>query len=66
MTDEQRRTLEAWVRATNTPQGVALRAKIVLAAADGTANHRIGKDLGSAGPPWCCGGAVSRRAASTP
>lgn len=50
MTDDQRRILEAWVRAKNTPQGVALRARIVLAAAEGTANHRIGKDLGISRP----------------
>ncbi len=46
LTDDQRRTLEAWVRATNTPQGIALRAKIVLAAADGAPNQRIAKELG--------------------
>ncbi len=47
LTDDQRRTLEAWVRATNTPQGIALRAKIVLAAADGAPNQRIAKELGT-------------------
>lgn len=50
MTDEQRRILEAWVKAKNTPQGVALRAKIVLAAAGGMANNRISKDLGISRP----------------
>jgi len=47
MTDEQRRTLEAWDRAPNTPQGIALRAKIVLLAADGAANNRIATELGT-------------------
>ena len=45
MTDEQRRTIEAWHRASNTPQGIALRAKIVLLAADGAANNRIAMEL---------------------
>lgn len=47
LTDHQRRTLEAWARARTTPQGIVLRAKIVLAAADGTANQRIAKELGT-------------------
>src|SRR3989304_4041085 len=47
LTDDQRRTLEAWVRATNTPQGIALRAKIVLAAAGGAPHQRIAKELGT-------------------
>jgi len=47
MTDEQRRTIEAWHRASNTPQGIALRAKIVLLAADGAANNRIAMELGT-------------------
>jgi transposase len=46
MTDEQRRTIEAWHRASNTPQGIALRAKIVLLATDGAANNRIATELG--------------------
>jgi len=47
VTEGQRRTLEAWTRAQNTPQGIALRAKIVLAAAEGNANQRIAKELGT-------------------
>jgi transposase len=46
MTDEQRRTIEAWHRAPNTTQGIALRAKIVLLAAEGAANNRIATELG--------------------
>lgn len=37
--------LRRWVRAPSTPQGIALRAKIVLAAAVGTPNLRIARDL---------------------
>src|SRR5665811_1610008 len=47
MTDEQSRTLKAWARAPITPQGIALRAKIVLLATDGVANNRIATELGT-------------------
>ena len=47
---EQRRTLEAWGRAPNTPQGVALRARIVLLAADGKANSAVARELGVSRP----------------
>lgn len=47
ITDEQRRTLKAWARAPITPQGIALRAKIVLMATDGAANNRIATELGT-------------------
>ena len=42
---EQRETLESWVRAQSTPQSVVLRARIVLLAADGLANHAIAQRL---------------------
>ena len=42
---EQRRTLEAWVRAQNTPQCVVLRARIVLLAADGLSNSRNAREV---------------------
>ncbi|HEY8654564.1 MAG TPA: IS630 family transposase [Dermatophilaceae bacterium] len=42
---EQRQTLEAWLRAHNTPQSVALRASIVLQAAEGRANYAIAEEL---------------------
>jgi len=41
MTDEQRATLEAWVRAKTSPQRTVLRARICLLAADGLANNAI-------------------------
>jgi transposase len=46
VTPEQRRTLERWVRAHNTPQGVSTRARIVLRAADGHSNNAIATELG--------------------
>jgi transposase len=45
MSPEQRRTLEAWIRAQNTPQSVVLRARIALRAAEGLANTRIAQEL---------------------
>ena len=46
ISSEQRRTLEAWVRAQNTPQSVVLRARIALLAADGLPNSRIAREVG--------------------
>jgi transposase len=43
---EERQGLEAVVRAHRTPQQVALRARIVLAAADGLNNTQIARELG--------------------
>lgn len=42
---EQRQTLESWLRAHNTAQSVVLRARIVLLAAEGSANHAIAEEL---------------------
>ena len=47
---EQRRTLEAWERAQNTPQSVVLRARIVLLAANGLPNSRIAREVGVSRP----------------
>lgn len=44
--DETRKVLEARVRATTTPQRDALRAKIILLAADGVSSRRISKEVG--------------------
>jgi transposase len=46
ITEAHRRTLERWLRAQGTPQQVALRAQIILMAADGAANNRIAGELG--------------------
>jgi transposase len=43
---EQRRSLEAWTRAHNTPTIVNTRARIVLHAADGWSNNAIANELG--------------------
>ena len=45
LTDPDRQTLHARVRAATTAQRDVLRARIVLAAADGGANARIARDL---------------------
>ena len=50
MSAEQRRTLEAWVRAQSTPQSVALRARIVLLAADGRPNSQIAREVDASRP----------------
>ena len=44
---QQRRTLETWLRAHNTPVNVATRASIVLLAAEGKSNNAIAKQLGT-------------------
>ena len=50
LTEDHRRTLQAWVAAHNTPQKVAFRARIVLLAADGLANRRIARTVGTSRP----------------
>ena len=50
VTHEQRRTLETWVRARNTPQSVAARARIALLAADGVSNRRIAQTINVSRP----------------
>jgi transposase len=47
MSPEQRRTLEIWIRAHNTPQSIALRAKIALLASDGLSNVQIAREMGT-------------------
>jgi DNA-binding NarL/FixJ family response regulator len=46
LTDEEQQGLEKLVRRHNTPQQIALRGRIVLAAADGQNNTQIAKKLG--------------------
>jgi len=50
VSEEQRNELRRWVRAPSTPQGVVLRAKIILAASSGTPNLQIAHAL-SVGRP---------------
>ena len=47
MTEDQRRTLEAWVRARKTPQRVVLRSHICLLATEGVSHNAIAKRLNS-------------------
>lgn len=42
---EERAELESWARRRKTAQGLALRAKIVLLAADGASNTSIAAEL---------------------
>jgi transposase len=50
LTDEERGRLEAWSRRRKTAQALALRCRIVLAAADGAANHEIAEQLAISRP----------------
>jgi transposase len=50
MSDEQRTTLEAWVRAKTTPQRTGLRARICLLAAQGVSNNAIASQLSTSRP----------------
>jgi transposase len=45
LSDDERETLERWARRRTTQQALALRCRIVLAAADGTTNREIAKKL---------------------
>ena len=45
LTDDERTTLESWVRAGTTPQQIVLRARIILAAAEGRTNSAIAAEL---------------------
>jgi transposase len=46
LSEDERRTLENWVRRRSTAQGLALRARIVLACADGGSNTAVAARLG--------------------
>ncbi len=50
VTMEQRKTLEAWIRAKTTPQRVVLRSRICLLAAEGTSNNVMARQLGTSRP----------------
>jgi len=50
MTEDQRRTLEAWSRARTSPQRTVLRARICLLAADGLSNNAIAFQLCTSRP----------------
>jgi transposase len=46
LTDDERAVLERWARRPKSAQALALRSKIVLACADGTANKEVAARLG--------------------
>ena len=48
LSDDERRTLENWAKRRKTAQGLALRARIVLACADGGPNIAVAARLGVA------------------
>src|SRR4051794_34415632 len=50
LTNEERARLEAWSRRRKTAQALALRSRIVLAAAEGAANYEIAEHLGVSRP----------------
>ena len=50
MTEVQRRTLEAWVRAKKTSQRVVLRSRICLYAGEGLSHNAIAKRLKTSRP----------------
>ena len=50
LTDEQRRTLEAWVAARTTPQRLAFRARIILLASTGASNRHIAHQVQTSRP----------------
>ncbi len=50
VTEEQQRTLRAWVAARNTSQKIVFRARIVLLAATGRANRNIAGELRTSRP----------------
>jgi Winged helix-turn helix len=47
LTDQERQTLQRWARRATTAQALALRAKIVLACAQGATNQAVAEQLGS-------------------
>ncbi len=46
LSEDERRRLENWVKRRGTAQGLALRARIVLACADGGSNIAVAARLG--------------------
>jgi transposase len=50
LSDEERKTLVTWSRGRSTPARLVLRAKIILAAAEGKMNETIAAELGTSKP----------------
>jgi transposase len=51
LSDDEREQLERWTRRRTSAQALALRARIVLLAADGLKNTEIAERLGITRPP---------------
>ena len=69
--DDERAELEALSRRRKTSQGLARRARIVLAAAEGLENKEIAVRLEASATPWAvasplCGGGPRRSVRRTP
>ena len=47
--EEERQTLERWIRRRSTAQGLAMRSRIVLGAAEGRTNVDIAAEVGCSG-----------------
>jgi hypothetical protein len=56
LSEAERRTLDNWAKRRTTAQGLALRARIVLACAEGGSNIAVATRLGVTGAPWPGGG----------
>jgi transposase len=50
ISDEQRRTLDSWIAARNSPQKVVFRSRLVLLASTGMANREIAQELDTSRP----------------
>jgi DNA-binding NarL/FixJ family response regulator len=46
LTDDERQTLQRWARRATTAQALAVRARIVLACAEGATNKAVAERLG--------------------
>ena len=55
LTDDERRTLNAWARRRKTAQALALRSRIVLACAEGGTIRAVAAELGVS-RDWCRSG----------
>jgi hypothetical protein len=64
VSEHDRTVLKRWERRPKTAQGLALRARIVLACADGLANKIVAKPFGITGRPSASGAEGSSNAAS--
>ena len=50
ISDEQRRTLDSWIAARNSPQKVVFRSRLVLLASCGMSNRKIAQELETSRP----------------